>query len=127
MSSSQHTYVAIVDDDDNVCRSLGRLLRAANIQPILYPSAEAFLADTKHPQFDCLVFDIQLPGMSGLKLSQKVSAEGRTTPIIFITADDEPDARAEAAAMGIPYFRKTDSGAAVLDSIRRATGRSKNQ
>ena len=119
MSSSQPTYVAIVDDDENDCRSLGRLLRAADIQPILYPSAEAFLSDTKHPQFDCLVLDLRLPGMSGRKLSHKLSAEGSTTPIIFVTAYDEPEVRAEAAAAGIPYFRKTDSGADVLDAIRR--------
>ena len=55
---------------------LGRLLRAADIQPVTYPSAEAFLADTKRPQFDCLVLDIQLGGMSGIQLSQQLLAEG---------------------------------------------------
>ena len=98
----------------------GRLLRAADIQPVTYSSAEAFLADTKHPQFDCLVLDIQLGGMSGIQLSQQLLAEGGTTPFIFITAHDDPEARAEAEAAGCAaYFRKTDSGAEVLDAIRR--------
>ena len=70
MSSTKQIYVAVVDDDENLCRSYGRLLRAADIQPVTYPSAEAFLADTKRPQFDCLVLDIQLGGMSGIQLSQ---------------------------------------------------------
>jgi FixJ family two-component response regulator len=59
MSKTTPIYVAVVDDDESLCRSHGRLLRAAGIQPITYASAEAFLADNKHPQFDCLVLDIQ--------------------------------------------------------------------
>lgn len=120
MSSPTPIYVALVDDDESLCRSFGRLLRAAGIQPITYPSAEAFLADSKHPQFDCLVLDIQLGGMSGIELSRRLAAEGDHAPIIFITAHDDPDARAEAeAAGGAAYFRKTDSGADVLEAIRR--------
>jgi FixJ family two-component response regulator len=113
-------YVAVVDDDESVCRSLGRLLRAAGLQPITYSSAESFLADTKHPQFGCLVLDIQLGGMSGIELAQKLVAEGGHTPTIFITAHDDPAARTEAEATGCAaYFRKTDSGAEVLEAIRK--------
>jgi FixJ family two-component response regulator len=120
MSKSKPIYVAMVDDDENLCRSLARLLRAAGFQPITYASAEAFLADTKHPQFDCLVLDIQLGGMSGIELAQRIVAEGRHAPIIFITARDDPEARAEAEAAGCKaYFRKTDSGDEILEAIRR--------
>ncbi len=120
MSKIPPTYVAIVDDDESVCRSLGRLLRAAGLQPITYTSAESFLADTKHPQFGCLVLDIQLGAMSGIELAQMLAAEGGHTPTIFITAHDDPEARAEAEATGCAaYFRKTDSGAEVLEAIRR--------
>ena len=120
MSKITPIYVAIVDDDESLCRSLGKMLRAAGIQPITYASAEAFLADTKHPQFDCLVLDIQLGGMSGIELAQRLKAEGWHTPIVFITAHDDPEARAEAEAAGcIAYFGKTDSGAEVLEAIRR--------
>jgi FixJ family two-component response regulator len=122
MSKSKPIYVAVVDDDENLCRSLARLLRAAGFQPITYASAETFFADTKHPQFDCLVLDIQLGGMSGIGLAQRIKAEGGHTPIVFITAHDDPEARAEAEAAGcVAYFRKTDSGAEVLEAIRRCT------
>jgi FixJ family two-component response regulator len=121
MSKATPIYVAVVDDDENVCRSLSRLLRAGGIQPINYSSAEAFLADAKHPQFDCLVLDIQLGGMSGIELARRLVAEGGHTPIIFITAYDDPKTRAEAEAVGCTaYFRKSDSGAEVLDAIRKA-------
>ena len=122
MTSTSHTYVAVVDDDQSVCRSCARLLRAAGIQPITYASAEAFLADTTRPRFDCMVFDVQLGGMSGIELGRKLTAEGNLAPIIYITAHDDPEARAEAQAAGCAaYFRKNDSGADVLATIRRLT------
>lgn len=113
-------YVAVVDDDETLCRSYARLLRAAGMQPITYVSAEAFLADAKHPRFDCLVLDIQLAGMSGLDLQRQLAAAGGAVPIVFITAHDDPQARARAFASGCAgYFRKTDSGSEVLETIRR--------
>ncbi len=115
-------YVAVIDDDESVCRSFSRLLRAAHFQPISYSSAEAFLADTKHPKFDCLVLDIQLEGMSGLELSKRLAAVKDDTPVVFITAHDDPEVHAQAKASGCAgFFRKTDSGADVLAAIRRAT------
>ena len=123
MSSTSNNYIAIIDDDEDLCRSMSRLLRAAHFQPITYPSAEDFLADTKRPKFDCLVLDIQLEGMSGLDLSQRLSAVKDATPVIFITAYDVPEVRPRAEASNCAgYFRKTNSGADVLAAIRRAIG-----
>ena len=120
MSKAAALYVAVVDDDENFCRSLGRLLRAAGMQPITYASAEEFLADRKHPLFDCLVLDVHLGGISGIELGQRLVAEGRYAPFICITAHEDPETRALAEAAGCAaFFRKTDSGAAVLDAIRR--------
>ena len=123
MSSTTTTYVAVVDDDQSVCRSFARLLRSAGIQPITYASAEAFLTDIKRPQFDCMVFDVQLGGMSGIELAQVLAAaEGPRAPVIYITAHDDPETRASAEATGCAaYFRKNESGANVLEAIRRLT------
>jgi FixJ family two-component response regulator len=120
MNDTEPLYVAVVDDDEHFCRSLYRLLRAAGMQPVTYPSGEAFLADSKHPQFDCLVLDIELGGMSGLELGLRLVAEGRYAPFIYLTAHDDPRSRAAAEAAGCAaYFRKTDPGADVLRVIRR--------
>jgi CheY-like chemotaxis protein len=101
------------------CRSFSRLLRAAGFQPVAYPSAEAFLEDLKHPRFDGLVFDIQLEGMSGLELSQRLTAVRNRTPIIFITAYDEPETRRQAEALGCAgYFSKADPGQVIIDDVR---------
>jgi FixJ family two-component response regulator len=122
MVSTLTTYVAIVDDDETICRSFARLLRAAGLQAVTYDSAESFLADRKHPQFGCLVLDIQLGGMSGIELAEQLATTGQRTPIIFITAHDDLEARSAAKALGCAaYFRKTDSGKEVLEAIRRVT------
>ena len=121
MSCSKPTYIAVVDDDEKVCQSFGRLLRAAGLQPITYSSAEEFLADSKRPRFDCLVLDVQLGGMSGIELAQRLQADGGSPPFIFITAHDDPGARDQATAAGCSaYFQKTASGTDVLEAIRRA-------
>jgi FixJ family two-component response regulator len=121
MKIPRNIYVAIVDDDESICRSFGRLLRAADFQPITYASAEAFLEDLKHPQFDCLVLDIRLGGMSGIELNKKLTAQGSTTPVIFMTAHDDPEVRRQALATGaLTCLRKTVDGQAILDAIRLA-------
>ncbi len=116
-------YVAVVDDDESVCRSFSRFLRIAGFQAVAYASAEALLEDTKRPRFDCLVLDIQLGGISGLELERRLAAVKDPTPVIFITAHDDPEIRALALACGCAgYFRKSDPAEVVLDAIRRAVG-----
>ena len=121
MSNTLRNYVAVIDDDESLCRSVGRLLRAAGMEAVMYDSAEAFLEDTKRPQFDCLLLDIQLGGMSGIELNQELAASGSTTPVIFITAHDEPEVRVKALQTPcVAYLRKTEPAEAVLAAIRKA-------
>jgi len=117
------TYVAVVDDDESLCRSMGRFLRSAGMQTVTYTSAEALLDDSKRPRFDCLLLDIQLAGISGVELKRRLAAVKDPTPVIFLTAYDEPQVRAQAMAAGCAgYFHKTDPGEQLLDAIRRTVG-----
>jgi FixJ family two-component response regulator len=114
--------VAIIDDDASANRALGRLLRGAGFEPRGFDSAESFLADPARPLFGCLLVDIQLTGMSGLELQRQLQAEGSRLPVIFITAHDDPGVRAEAVRRGcVGFFRKTDPGALIVDTLRRVT------
>jgi FixJ family two-component response regulator len=116
-------YVAVVDNDESACRSFSRLLRAAGFQPVTYVSAEALLEDAKRPRFDCLLLDIQLEGMSGLELSRRLKAIRDQTPVIFVTAHDDPDIKQEALVSGcVGFFSKTAPAELVLEAIRRAVG-----
>lgn len=122
-SAKKIIYVAVVDDDASVCQAFSRVLRAAGFHPVSYASAEALLEDAKRPRFDCLVLDIQLGGMSGLELSRRLTDVRDSTPVIFITAHDDPEMREQALGCGCAgFFKKNDSAELVLESIRRAVG-----
>jgi FixJ family two-component response regulator len=120
MSSALNNFcVAIIDDDESFCRSSSRMLRAAGIQSVTYLSGEEFLADPVRWRFACLLVDIQLGGMSGFEMQRQLVAEGNRTPVIFITAHDDPAARAQALHAGsLAMFRKTDDGARLLDALK---------
>ena len=121
MSTSRNIYIAVIDDDESGRRSMSRLLRAAHLQPVIYPSAEAFLTDTNRPTFACLVLDIQLTGMSGLDLRRRLSAVHDVTPVVFITAHDEfaSDLQKAGAACLLKPFDQD----ALLSAIERACAR----
>ena len=112
--------VALVDDDESLCRSLGRLLRAHDIGCRAFHSAESFLAeDAAH--YDCLVLDIQLGGISGVELSERLAAAGSRVPVIFLTALDDPATKNRAIASACAgYFRKTEPGDQVVAAIQKA-------
>src|SRR5688572_21710130 len=110
--------VAIIDDDESFCRSSSRMLRAAGIESVTYLSAEEFLLDPVRWRFACLLVDIQLGRMSGLEVQRQLVAEGNRTPVIFITAHEDPAARAQALQAGcLAMFRKTDDSARLLDAL----------
>jgi FixJ family two-component response regulator len=99
-------------------------LRAAGFNSITYATAEDFLQDTKRPQFDCLVLDIKLPGISGMQLFHRLQAEPIPIPVIFVTSHDSQGLRMQAQEGGCAaYFRKTDAGDALIAAVRLAAWR----
>jgi len=113
--------VAVVDDDPSTCRSLERLLRASGFAPLTYSSAEAFLLDRTRVVVDCMILDIHLGGMSGFELQKQVAAMGAAPPIIFITADEDPDTPERAREAGcVACFRKPFPGRKLVETIRIA-------
>lgn len=118
------SYVAVIDDDESMCRSLSRLLQSAGLHPVAYSSAEDFLDDRLRVDFDCLLVDVQLGGMSGLELHRRLMACQVRTPFIYITAHDDPQVRVEAIAAGCAaFFRKTDAGVDIIAAIHQAIER----
>jgi FixJ family two-component response regulator len=113
--------VAIIDADASACLAMSRLLRGVGFNPSTFTSAETFLADARRAAFGAVLLDIQLPGMSGLELQLRLLADGDRTPLIFVTAQDDPAARAQAIQNGcVEFFRKIDPGAVIVDALRRA-------
>jgi FixJ family two-component response regulator len=85
------TRVGLIDDDLSVRRALGRLLRIHGYWCVSYDSAEAALSDPAFPEMNCLIVDVQLGGMNGFELGNRLDALEIYMPRIFITAHMEPD------------------------------------
>ena len=80
--------VAVVDDDEFVRAATGSLMRSLGLRVTTYGSAEEFLASSWLDRADCLVTDMQMPGISGLELGSPAGA-GPGLPVIVITAFPE--------------------------------------
>ena len=116
--------IYVVDDDTSVCKALARLMKSAGLPVQAFASAEAFLSAVQPTDSDCLLVDIQMPGMSGLELQQRLTRSGIHAPVIFITAFDDDQVRKQARQGGAAgYFRKPFDDQALLDAIKFAVTR----
>jgi FixJ family two-component response regulator len=116
--------VCIVDDDLSLLRGLRRLLGACGFTVEPFPSAEAFLASPHRDRTACLVLDVQLGGLTGLELQERLLATGSRIPVIFITAHDDQRTRDRAQrAQAFAYLSKPFDDHALIDAINRALGR----
>jgi len=114
-------HFAIVDDDVSLCRSVTRLIRASGMSLTAFHSAEAFLDRERPERFDCLILDIQLGGMSGIELCERVRQADPRTPVVFLTAHVEPEQRERAVRAGCAAFLgKTEPSERLLAAINEA-------
>jgi FixJ family two-component response regulator len=114
--------IAIVDDDISIRKSLDRLIRSAGLGALVFASAEEFLNSAHPRKADCLILDIQLPGMSGIELFHHMNIHKYRIPVIFITAHgSEEHPRSEAASdWTVAYLIKPFSGEELLDAVKAA-------
>jgi FixJ family two-component response regulator len=113
--------VYIVDDDPDMQDSLRWLLKTVGLHVEVYGSAAEFLEDFAPVGPGCLVFDVRMPGMSGLDLYEAVVARGEGMPVIFITAyADVPMAIRAMKSGAIEFVEKPFNRQELLDRVQRA-------
>jgi FixJ family two-component response regulator len=117
--------VAVVDDDVSVRESLEGLIRSVGFQVTLSASAEEFLNSPRSRSADCFVFDVRLPGMSGIELHRRLLALRCEVPVIFMTAhESDYRARSEAASdWTVAYLTKPFSEDDFLCAVAAALKR----
>jgi FixJ family two-component response regulator len=119
--------VFVVDDDISVRESLELLIGTAGWHPELFASAQAFLDHPPASVPNCLVLDISLPGLNGLELQKRVTAERSEMPIIFITGHGDVPKTVQAMKGGaVEFLTKPFPDDVLLDAIRQALERSKS-
>lgn len=112
--------ISIVDDDESIRESTKALVRSLGYSARTFSSAEEFL-DSNPDDTNCLILDIQMKGLSGVELLDRLIAQGRRTPVIFVTAF--PDERVrnhvlDAGAVG--FLRKPVSDEKLIRCLDTA-------
>ena len=96
--------IAIVDDDRGAREALEMLVRSLGHNASTFGSAEVFLRSEKLHDTSCLITDVQMPGLSGLDLQDRLTAKGHRIPVIVITGHPDDKARARAIKAGAVGF-----------------------
>lgn len=113
--------VCIVDDDLSVRRGLSRLVHSLGYRAQVFASAAEYLSAYEELDVGCLVVDIHLGRMTGIELLEALRARGVKTPVVVITAHDEPGAEQRARQSGIiSYLRKPFDDSAIDEAISHA-------
>lgn len=117
------TLISIVDDDPSVGKGLSSLLRAAGFESSFHLGADEFLLSLQIHAPDCIITDINMPGIDGFDLVGLLRERGVETPVIMITARREPHLRARASEVGADFLEKPFNAEALLSLIERCLPR----
>jgi FixJ family two-component response regulator len=113
--------VYIVDDDPDMRDSLRWLMTTVGLAVEVYPSAAAFLDGYSPRGPGCLIFDVRMPGTSGLDLYEQLAARGEGLPVIFITAYADVQMAVRALKSGaVEFVEKPFNRQMLLDRVQRA-------
>jgi FixJ family two-component response regulator len=116
--------IAVVDDDEAVRRSLGRLLRSAGYAVETYASADTFFAAQTPDAFACAVLDVQMPGVSGLDLHSRLRATKTAPAVVFLTGHGDIPMSVEAMKRGaVDFLTKPVDESRLLPAIDQAITR----
>ena len=115
--------IAVVDDDEDIRKSLRRLLRSAGYEAITFASAEDYLASISDCTAACLLLDVRLPGQSGIALHQRLTDDQHLIPTVFMSAHENELASARrAAADAVGYLCKPFDADELLELVQKSLG-----
>lgn len=120
--------ITVVDDDRSMRRSLRRLLKVSGWQVQAFATAEAFLEKLEPGAGGILVVDIQLPGMTGLELLDRLRKRAAPWPAIAMSGSNDATVEAQALDLGATLFlHKPFDPQILLDALEQiAPAREKN-
>jgi FixJ family two-component response regulator len=77
--------VYLVDDDESLLRTLGRLLRIDGFEVVPFQSPNSFLQSLGQARTGCVIADLNMPEMTGIEMYEAMERAGCNLPIIFLT------------------------------------------
>ena len=116
-------HILVVDDHFEMLEFLRSMLEMSNqdYEVLAVPSAEEGLFELQRAQFDLIITDVRLPGMSGFDLVRRLRKLGRETPVIMITAYSSSQGQKEAEELNVyRYFKKPLDTDNMLTAVHTA-------
>jgi len=112
--------VYLVDDDEAVRRALGLLLSTVGITVTGFGDPQAFLTQVPKLAPGCLIVDIRMPVLSGLKLQEKLNEQGIDWPTIVISGHGDIEACRRAFRNGaVDFLSKPVDEQDLIDAIQK--------
>jgi CheY-like chemotaxis protein len=99
-NSQKPVNIYIVDNDDSVCRALGRLLRSAGFEPVLLASVAALRAGLPQDAQGCLIVDVRIPGLADTDFLRDLCPSHSSIPVICLSSLDDEPSRGRAHELG---------------------------
>lgn len=95
------SLICVVDDDEEMRKSLDTFFRSAGIDIETFQTAETLLSWSGLHNMECLITDLHLPGMDGLILRRALADRGHDAPVIMMTAYPTHAVREAARSLNI--------------------------
>ena len=116
--------ISIIDDDESVREGTMDLFESMGFITVGFPCAVDFLSSDHVHDTSCLIADVQMPGMTGFELHNRLVGSGNIIPTILITAYPDDGDRGRALQAGvICYLVKPFNYTDLLACIRLALER----
>jgi len=112
--------VYLVDDDEAVRKALALLLGTVGLDVTTFETPETFLLQVSSLEPGCLILDIRMPAITGLKLQEKLNAIGLDWPTIIISGHGDIEACRRAFHNGaIDFLSKPIDEQDIIDAIQK--------
>jgi FixJ family two-component response regulator len=99
--------ISVVDDDMSVLKALGRLLGSAGLKTLLFNDPRLFLEHVRNHPVALAILDVSMPQINGLEVQRLLHDMAPATPVIMMTALDNPEADRLAFVQGaVAFFAK---------------------
>ncbi len=119
--------ILLVEDEERVADFVSRGLKAEGWSVEHVPDGETALESLNDQEFDIVVLDLMLPGISGQDVCRKMRARKNFTPVLMLTALDAMDERVEGLRIGADdYLNKPFDFDELVARINALARRAKN-